>query len=119
MPASPTPSCARRSTPRCTRAGASTCTGAPLTRSKARASGPDSDLAGEIARHWWQTDEPAAALPWAVRAAALASRAGAHEQAAAHLGRVIEFLDGARGDTSLDLVAILLDHARATYLFGD
>lgn len=84
-----------------------------------RSGSADTVLAGEIARHWWQTDEPAAALPWAVRAAEVASNAGAYDQAAAHLGRAIEFLDRGADDAELDLIALLLDHARASYLAGD
>jgi DNA-binding CsgD family transcriptional regulator len=81
-------------------------------------------LAGEIARHWWQTDTPAPALPWAVRAAEAAAEAGAHALAAAHLRRTIEFLDSVPGGGqadggALDVVTVLLELARNSYLAGD
>jgi DNA-binding CsgD family transcriptional regulator len=82
----------------------------------------DPSLAGEVARHWWHTDDAAAALPWALRAADTAARAGAHDQAVVHLRRALECMDASAGtgtDVDCDLVTVLLDLARNTYLAGD
>jgi DNA-binding CsgD family transcriptional regulator len=96
----------------------------------------DATLAGEIARHWWQTDQPAEALRWAVTAADTAANAGGYAVAAAHVRRALEFADSnpgadprggagadsrgsARADGELDVVTLLLDLARYSYLAGD
>ncbi|GAB3051202.1 AAA family ATPase [Intrasporangium mesophilum] len=80
----------------------------------------DAALAGEIARHWWQTDQPAAALPWAMAAADTAANAGAYALAAAQVRRTLDFIDTNPGaDVALDVVSVLLDLARYSYLAGD
>jgi ATP/maltotriose-dependent transcriptional regulator MalT len=76
-------------------------------------------LAAEIARHWWLTDRPAAAVPWAFRAAGIASKAGAYDDAASHLRKTLDYLDSGFTDTDVDVIAVLLDLARNCYLVGE
>lgn len=78
-----------------------------------------SQQAGEIARHWLRAGERGAAGQWAVRAAGVASAAGAHAQAADYLRLGLEAIDPNSDAAGAEHLDLLLELAHADYLAGN
>ena len=75
--------------------------------------------AGEIAYHYQQAGERLGAGQWAIRAAATASRAGAHARAADYLRDAFVWTGGIEATDLPGRLDLLLELARSCYLSGD